>query len=229
MVRQLWQGLLKPVSLGVKYLNMHPAGAVGAAWRSGWLLLIGLLCLPGAAPAQSDAEDAARRYRDQIRSSAYYDPSDQVPELRYGPTREIRPGLEPRKDAHAGVKDYARRSCESCHEEQTNNTHILRANNTCRQCHGPDPIASIDHYFSPMNPVRRHAYVCAKCHEGASASYATYVTHASIPSELRNSFPALYWADVFMYVLIVGVVVIFLVHGVGWWLREWFVKRKSET
>jgi len=207
---------------------MRPAATGPARGHAGWFLLAGLLLLSGAASAQTAADDALRRYRDQIQSSAYYDPSDQVPELRYGPTQEARPGLAPKKDAHVGVKGYGRRSCERCHEEQTNNIHTLRANNTCRQCHGEEPIASSAHYFSPMNPVRRHAYVCAKCHEGSSASFATYVVHAPIPSEHRGDFPALYWADVFMYALIVSVMVVFLVHGVGWWTREWFVKRKSE-
>lgn len=208
---------------------MHPTVAADSTGHTGWFLLVGLLSLSGVAPAQDNGEDALRRYRDQIHSSAYYDPSDQTPALRYGPTRKARPGLQPKRDAHAEVKGYARRSCESCHQEQANNSHTLRANNTCRQCHGAEPIASSEHYFSPMNSVRRHAYVCAKCHDGSSASFATYVVHAPVPSEHRDSFPALYWADVFMYALIVGVIVLFLVHGVGWWIREWFVKRKSET
>ena len=203
--------------------------AARSSGNTGWLWLICLLSLSGATSAQPPGDDALRRYQEQIRSSAYYGPSDQVPKLRYGPTREARPGLQPKKDAHVGVKGYARRSCESCHEEQTNKLHTLRANNTCRQCHGAGPIAASAHYFSLMNPLRRHAYVCAKCHEGAGASFATYVVHAPVPSEHRHSVPALYWANVLMYALIVGVMAVFLVHGVGWWIREWFVKRKTET
>ena len=207
---------------------MGVTGASPGRGYSGGLLLAGLLALSSAAVAQAPGDDALRRYQDQIRSSAYYDPSDQIPGLRYGPTQERRPGLQPKKDAHAGIKGYRHRTCESCHEEQANNVHTLRANNTCRQCHAEEPIASSAHYFSPMNPVRRHAYVCAKCHEGASASFATYVVHAPVPSAHRDSFPALYWADVFMYALIVSVMLVFLVHGVGWWTREWFVKPKNE-
>jgi hypothetical protein len=153
--------------------------------------------------------------------------------LSYGPQQsEISPGRPPTVDAHAGVRGYAYRSCESCHAEHAENIHSARADITCRQCHGADPIASVDHYFAPMNPIRRHAYVCAKCHEGANASYATYVNHvptAARAPEVRESFPALYWVDWFMTALIIGVFLIFLPHSVGWWLREWFVKRKSET
>jgi hypothetical protein len=89
----------------------------------------------------------------------------------------------------------------------------------------------VDHYYSALNPIRRHAYVCAKCHEGASASFATYVIHppaAARALATRSSFPALYWTDWFMTALIIGVFLVFLPHGIAWWVREWFVKRKRE-
>lgn len=205
-------------------------------------LLAALLMVPAPLPVAADGEgqvraasaeaaDALRRYRDQRLSSAYYDPSGRLPDVPYGPRREARSALSPKKDAHAGVRGYGRRSCESCHEDVTANPHTLRGNMTCRQCHGPDPIASSDHYFSSMNPIRRHAYVCAKCHEGAGASFATYVVHTPDPTapETRRSFPALYWTEVFMYALIVAVFLIFLPHGVAWWIREWFVNRRKEA
>lgn len=204
-------------------------------------LLSALVLVPVAAGADSEvqiravspeAAEALRRYRDQRMSSAYYDPSGQLPDVPYGPTQQERFGLPAKKNAHASVKGYKTRSCGSCHEEQALNSHTVRANTTCRQCHGGDPIASSDHYFSPMNPIRRHAYVCAKCHEGAGASFATYVVHEAAKvrdAVLKETFPALYWADVFMVALIVSVLLIFLPHGVAWWIREWFVKRKSEA
>lgn len=211
-------------------------------WRVVCALLsvLVLLPVPSTAAAQqqgvdalgSDADAAVRRYRDQRLSSAYYDPSDQVPQLRYGPSEPERSALAPKQDAHAGVKGYGVRRCESCHVDAVTKSHTLKGNTTCRQCHSEEPISSSDHYFSPMNPIRRHAYVCAKCHEGASASFATYVVHEprQIAAVVRQSFPAMYWSHAFMLALIVTIMVIFLVHGVLWWIREWFVKRgKSET
>ena len=186
----------------------------------------------GVGPLGSDADAALHRYRDQLLSSAYYVPSDQVPQLRYGPTGTELPVLAPKRDAHAGVQGYGVRRCVSCHADAVTKSHTLKGNTTCRQCHSEEPIASSEHYFSPMNPIRRHAYVCAKCHEGASASFATYVVHEprQIAAVVRESFPAMYWAHAFMLALIVTVMAIFLVHGVLWWIREWFVKRsKSET
>jgi len=198
--------------------------------RSGQGLLLGLaLALPvGAAATQTLADGAQQHYWNQLTSSAYYDASDQVSQLPYGPSTDPRPGLEPKRDAHAGVAGYSFRSCTSCHQAEADNLHTRRASNSCRQCHGSNPIASNRHYFSPMNPLRRHAYVCAKCHQGASASFATYVVHASSPGENRERFPALYWADWLMYALIIGVIGLALVHGIGWWIREWFEKPESE-
>ena len=107
--------------------------------------------------------------------------------------------------------------------------HTVRANLTCRQCHGGEPIASIEHYFSPMNPIRRHAYVCAKCHEGASASYASYVIHAPNPSlaGTQKNFPVLFYAFWFMIAIAVGTFVVFLPHTILWGIREMFIKKEK--
>jgi hypothetical protein len=80
-------------------------------------------------------------------------------------------------DSHWGLKFYERLTCIKCHPQQARNLHGQRAKITCRQCHGPEPIAGINHYYSKMYPRRRHAFICAKCHEGANASFATYVVH----------------------------------------------------
>ena len=206
--------------------------------RVGYSLLMVLGLLPmlpvafaqqGMTPPGIDADAAISRYRDQILSSAYYDPSDQVPQLRFGPAPQQGFALPPKLDAHIGIKGYMTHGCASCHETATANSHKIKSNITCHQCHGGRPIASSDHYFSPMNPIRRHAYVCAKCHEGASASFATYVVHQDheITSDTRKTFPALYWSHAFMLALIVGVMLIFLLHGIAWWIREWFVKHRD--
>ena len=84
-------------------------------------------------------------------------------------------------DAHSGVNGLGVRSCVSCHKEQRYSLHSTRGNVTCVQCHRGQPIAGVHHYYSAMNPIRRHAYVCAKCHEGASTSFATYVIHEPPP------------------------------------------------
>jgi hypothetical protein len=184
-----------------------------------------------AASAADDWMAAVRRYRDQLLSSGRFETDDATTLLPYGPTEADAPRRAPKADAHAGLKDYTRRKCVACHEGAADNIHTARANNTCRQCHGADPIASLDHYFSPLNPIRRHAYNCAKCHEGAGASFATYVVHEPRPTaaETRAMFPAFFYTHQFMFWLIVGVFLLFIPHSVGWLIREWFMKKKPEA
>jgi hypothetical protein len=157
---------------------------------AGLFIPAAMLVLPAVAPAQEEVASAIRRYKDREASTGYYEeyevrprrqrPFVEIPGVQrgifpYSPSAakvRVRTRLA---DSHQGIKFYNRRRCEECHIQETRDIHTVRANLTCRQCHGGEPIASIAHYYSPMNPIRRHAYVCAKCHEGASASYASYV------------------------------------------------------
>lgn len=125
-------------------------------------------------------------------------------------------------DAHQGIDGYGVRTCVSCHDGQRYSLHSSRANVTCVQCHRGQPIAGIHHYYSAMNPIRRHAYVCAKCHEGASASFATYVIHEPSPlaASTAQEFPLFYYAVWFMVILAVGVFAIFIPYVILWGLRE---------
>ncbi|MFW5498152.1 MULTISPECIES: cytochrome c3 family protein [unclassified Maridesulfovibrio] len=131
-------------------------------------------------------------------------------------------------DAHALIKNYAHQSCENCHKvEARNNRHTTRNNISCRQCHAGEPIAGVNYYYSPLNPIRRHAYVCAKCHEGASASFAMFVVHEPSPimAGTAESFPALFWAVWIMLAIAVGTFAIFLPHTGLWMLRELFTRK----
>jgi hypothetical protein len=132
-------------------------------------------------------------------------------------------------DSHRGIKNYSNRKCEGCHVNETHDIHTVRANLTCRQCHGQEPIASIDHYYSPMNPIRRHAYVCSKCHEGASASFAEYVIHEPTAGAIstKAGFPALYYSYWFMLILLAGTLAFFVPHSILMGVRELFRKKKD--
>ena len=214
---------------------------------SRWLALAilgGLLLLPEPAAAQEEVASSIRRYKDREASTGYYEeyevkprrqrPFVEIPGVRrgvfpYSPTSasvRVRTRLA---DSHRGIKFYKRRRCEDCHVQETKDIHTTRANLTCRQCHGGEPIASIEHYYSPMNPIRRHAYVCAKCHEGASASYASYVVHAPNPSlaGTLQSFPVLFYAFWIMIVVAVGTFALFLPHTILWGIRELFIKKEK--
>jgi hypothetical protein len=94
-----------------------------------------------------------------------------------------------------------------------------------------EPIAGINHYYSPMNRLRRHAYICAKCHPGASASFATYVIHSPNPAmkTSRKSFALQFYVFWGMIALAGGTFVVFLPHTAMWGIREFYLQRKRKT
>ena len=77
-----------------------------------------------------------------------------------------------------------------------------------------------------MNPIRRHAYVCAKCHEGSTPSFAGYMVHepSVISAEARDQFPLLYYGFWFMIILAGGVFAFFIPFTVLWMVREYGAK-----
>ncbi len=203
-----------------------------------------LLFLPPAAFAQEEVASAIRRYKDREVSTGFYEqyevkprrmaPLVEVPGVTrgmfpYSPTAAKVRTRSRLADSHGGIKFYQRRRCEDCHIQETRDIHTTRANLTCRQCHGGEPIASLGHYYSPFNPIRKHAYVCAKCHEGANASYASYVVHTPNPAlaSTRQAFPLLFYVFWFMVALAGGTFAVFLPHTALWGIRELFMKKEK--
>lgn len=126
-------------------------------------------------------------------------------------------------DAHENVPKYSARSlCIDCHRNHTRDMHIVRMGITCVQCHRDKPIAGIYQYYSAMNPIRRHAYICAKCHEGATASFASYVVHEPNPLSLeaKQDFPLLFYGTWVMVILAGGVFGFFIPYVAVWGIRE---------
>lgn len=214
------------VNPSTKPLRTSLRGALG--------LLIGLAVLatflPGTAWAQGEVTSPIYQYRQREMSTGYYEQHEASP-LPYGPDTgghvlrggviTVAPTAAPVRrrtymtDSHQGLRFYNRLTCVKCHPREALDIHTLRAALTCRQCHGPEPIAGINHYYSGMNTSRRHAYVCSKCHEGASVSYATYVVHEPSAQSLATleSFPALFYSSWFMILLLVGTLAFFLPHS----------------
>jgi len=207
-----------------------------ALWliKMGFLVIAAFAALAGASPgAVVGAANAAEQ-----QGSGFFRDQDSLP----GSYRLYlqRPGLEgqlwklgPRKtkvrkasfktDAHEGVADYSTRSlCVDCHRDHERDIHMSRVGVTCIQCHRDKPIAGVYQYYSSMNPIRRHAYVCAKCHEGASPSFASYMVHEprALAIETLESFPLLGYATWLMVILAGGVFVFFLPYTALWGLRE---------
>jgi hypothetical protein len=210
------------------------------------VMLVSLAILaPGPVSAQEEVASAIRRYKAFESSTGYYEEYEAKPRggkplvgvpgvsrglFPYSPSAADVRNRSRLADSHAGIQFYSSRRCEDCHvRESKDPVHGVRANLTCRQCHGGEPIAGIDHLYSPLNPIRRHAYVCAKCHEGASASFATYVVHAPNPAQAttKKAFPALFYVFWVMIGIAAATFVVFLPHTVLWGIRELFVKKEK--
>jgi len=203
-----------------------------------------ILLLPPPASAQEEVASAIRRYKEREASTGYYEeyevrprrqrpfveiPGVQVGLFPYSPSAaevRVRTRLA---DSHMGIAFYTDKTCVACHPQEAKDIHTVRANLTCRQCHGGEPIASIQYFNSPMNPIRKHAYVCAKCHEGSSASFASYIVHEPAPGSVaaRKSFPILYFVYWFMTVLLVGTLAFFIPHSFLTGVRELFTRKKE--
>ena len=222
---------------------MRPGNPPGGGTMEYRIFIGALLLLLGM--AVSMPATAADDFPDQV-GSGYFRDQDTLPGryrlyLQEQSQREGFWGLGPghgrvsrssfKADAHEGVPDYSpRRLCIECHKDTRQDMHMVRMKIACIQCHRSKPIAGIHHYYSPLNPIRRHAYVCAKCHEGATPSFAAYVIHEPNPlsPETGEDFPLLFWATWIMVVLAVGVFAVLLPYTAFWWLREWFDKAREE-
>jgi hypothetical protein len=219
---------------------LSPAWAIPV---TGITLALIFISVSGAS-AQEEVASSMRRYKNYEVSSGYYEqyevrptrlpPVVGVPGVSQGlfPYSPAAAQVRIRRrlaDSHRGIKFYAALLCVTCHAEEAKNFHSLRANLTCRQCHGGEPIASIDHFYSPMNPIRRHAYVCAKCHEGASASFASYLVHPPPAGSqaARAQFPLLFYTYWFMFVLLFGTLAFFIPHSLLVGVREFISKMRE--
>jgi hypothetical protein len=211
---------------------------------AGTLLLF--MLFPASALPQKELTSDIPRFRDREITSRSYEryeakPKSHLPFVAEGVPRKalitlsttaervrIRKYLS---DAHQGLKFYTIRTCIDCHPRQARDMHTVREMITCRQCHGSEPIAGINHYYSSMNPRRRYAFVCSKCHEGASASFATYIVHSPNPAQLSTlkTFPVLFIIFWGMIVLAGGTFLVFLPHTFLWGLREFLIKKKEKA
>jgi hypothetical protein len=224
-------------------------GNINHIYRTPWLVyfsLLALLLLPSPSMGEGDEVTSfVNRYGEHEVSTGYYEKYEVRPRhenslvtrfrgairkpFSYTSTAATVRNRNRLADSHRGIKFYNNRRCEECHKTQTHDIHTTRANLSCRQCHGAEPIASINHYYSPMNPIRRHAYVCAKCHEGSSASFASYVIHEPVAGDLKTktTFPALYYSYWLMLGLLVFTLAFFIPHSILLAIREMIKKRKG--
>ncbi len=222
----------------IKYRMKGSGGVVG--------ILIGAVVFLSTPSVPSWAQEVTSkiyRYRDRV-ATGYYEGYEVSPRRARAilATPGVKRGLFPfgpsasavrtrarLPDSHQGLKFYYRNTCIECHAEQARNLHSMRAGITCRQCHGAEPIAAINHYYSAMNPIRRHAYVCSKCHEGATAAFSGFYVHEPPSTALstRESFPILFYTSWGMLILLLGTLAFFVPHSFMVGFRELLDKMKA--
>jgi len=116
--------------------------------------------------------------------------------------------------------------CGGCHGEQLNTyrktfhgkvTQLGYATVAkCSDCHGAHKILPAGEKDS-MISESRIAGTCAKCHPGATASFATFYAH---PEESdRAKYPLLFYVYFFMTSLLIGVFTFFFIHTFLWAYR----------
>jgi hypothetical protein len=87
----------------------------------------------------------------------------------------------------------------------------------CWDCHGEHDILPASNPQSPVAATNLVA-TCGKCHAGATKSFVTYQPHAD-PHD-RKDFPAVYYTQLFMNLLLLSVLGFFGLHTILWFIRS---------
>lgn len=96
---------------------------------------------------------------------------------------------------------------------------------TCADCHGAHAIFPTADERSAVSATNLVA-TCAKCHIGATASFAQYDPHADSSNRERNAL--LYYTSKFMKMLLAGVFTFFGIHTLLWFGRGMQVKAAGQ-
>jgi len=96
----------------------------------------------------------------------------------------------------------------------------------CWSCHGSHAIFPASDARSSIAPANLQA-TCGKCHAGATKSFVSYQPHADPGNRKLN--PALYFAALFMNLLMVGVFMFFGIHTVLWLFRSLFDSKPDDS
>jgi Cytochrome c3 len=134
---------------------------------------------------------------------------------------------EIRRVETAGWKLDIVKECGTCHQEslrtyrdtfhgQVTSLGFVRVAR-CSDCHGSHKILPASDPQSSIAPVRLVS-TCQKCHPQANANFARFSPHANYNDKQRN--PGLYYAAIFMKVLLAGVFLFFGLHTCLWLVRS---------
>ncbi len=121
--------------------------------------------------------------------------------------------------------------CGGCHADRLKrymDTYHGRAHDlgdaavaACHDCHGQHDILPSSNPASRLSQQNRLA-TCRKCHTGAPANFAGYLTHAN-HSDVQH-YPKLYWTYIAMTALLLSTFGFFGIHTILWLVRTLIVR-----
>lgn len=125
-------------------------------------------------------------------------------------------------------------NCGSCHKnaEKTylasyhGQVNRLGYTNTakCYDCHGGHKIQKESDPTSTIH-VNNRLKTCESCHKDAGPGFISFLSHGDTQNPEKH--PGLYWANMFMQALIIGVMAFFWGHVLLWLYRELMDRRKG--
>ncbi|MGC9325871.1 MAG: cytochrome C [Desulfomonilia bacterium] len=95
----------------------------------------------------------------------------------------------------------------------------------CADCHTSHNILPKDDPRSTIHPDNLVAN-CGRCHSGFHPRFVLYKAHPDFRD--RQRYPALYWTNMSMVILLVATFVFFWIHGALWWRKTYWEKHEME-
>lgn len=117
-------------------------------------------------------------------------------------------------------------TCASCHEDAAGRyfgtyhgkatalgSHIVATCSDCHRAHNifPDSMAASSVHADQL------VETCGECHEESRPAFVAYDSHPDPMDRSRNA--PLFYSFVFMNVLLIGVLIVFGLHTLLWWVR----------
>lgn len=97
---------------------------------------------------------------------------------------------------------------------------------TCQDCHGSHGVYPRTDSRSAVAEARL-VETCGGCHEHARPAFVQYDSHPDPLNRARN--PWIFWSFVMMNALLVGVLGVFGLHTVLWWVRLLIDRRRGQA
>jgi cytochrome b subunit of formate dehydrogenase len=136
----------------------------------------------------------------------------------------------------ASIRVAITRNCGNCHEEELESylgtyhgqvsTLGYAYTAKCFDCHGNHDIKRVSNEASLVHPDNR-IETCRKCHEDATAGFASFQPHGNTGNFER--YPYLWLAGKGMGALLIGVFAFFWTHSALWFYREYKDRKQGRS